>query len=149
MTLNFYVSYLVPVNPEKIQEIEQEIARAEAELANLATTGSPLECKEMELRLTRLRAQIKPERRREAGIMRPYVGPNEHAATVWYCPKCYGEKSAQTLGIVCNGMVTEAGRSCPGCGAEVHKEELPMSLDLFRLRTRRTDGVEVQSKPQA
>lgn len=146
MTLNFYVSYLVPVKPEKIQKIEQEISRIESSLENSINVDPSTDRKEADMALTRLRAQMEPERRREPAIMRSHVGP-EGRVFNWDCPRCGScEGLTHVVASVRNGEISMRS-SCHECGAEVHKEELPMSLDLFRMRTRRTDGVEVQAKP--
>jgi hypothetical protein len=139
MTLNFYVSYLVPVRPEKIQKIEQEISRIERKIigAYLALDAS-FDRQGADLSLVRLRAQMDPERRREPAITRPGYG----GVAVWLCPVCKRDDVSRVVAGVDNGRVETSPR-CLRCDAEVHKEELPMSLDLFRMRTRRTDGVEV------
>ena len=137
MTLNFYVSYLVPVSPERIQKLEQEISRIEQTLANALALDPSADRKEVDLAISRLRAQMEPERRREPAIMRSK--PN---STEWWCPR---EGRGHCIALIkyggYDGMSFDA--QCK-CGAEVHKEELPMSLDLYRMRTRRNDGVEVQ-----
>lgn len=133
MTLNFYVSYLVPVEPERIAEIEKQIAHV------IATVEPP---DEAERQVARLQRQMEPEKRREPANMRTF---GSGALTVWACPRCVGEVE---VARVYDGTPLIKPR-CPFCGAEVYKEELPMSLDLFRMRTRRTDGVEVAGKPQA
>ena len=146
MTLNFYVSYLVPVKPEKIQKIEQEIARIELTLSNALALDPSADRKEADLELTRLRAQMEPELRRESCNMRSEatvtLGPVRSGGPIvnWECPRCNSVVAGMRKGEI------DAHQLCPGCGAEVHKEELPMSLDLYRMRTRRTDGVEVQAK---
>lgn len=138
MTLNFYVSYLVPVKPEKIQKIEQEISRIESSLENSINVDPSADRKEADLALTRLRAQMEPELRRE-----PARQVSHDGLTDWFCPR--PECKSSIASVIGNSV--ESDVSCGSCGAEVHKEELPMSLDLFRMRTRRTDGVEVQAKP--
>jgi hypothetical protein len=151
MTLNFYISYLVPVKPEKIQKIEQEISRilersAESITMNALDEGPPFDRQEAELALTRLRAQMEPERRREPAVMIPVISSDARdVLRDWDCPRCYRNGLMHAVAGMRNGEVSMIP-SCPECGAEVHKEELPMSLDLYRLRTRRTDGVEVHSK---
>lgn len=59
--------------------------------------------------------------------------------TEWFCtrPGCNSSIASAAGGIAVNDT------NCHMCGAEVIKEEIPMSLDLFRTRTRRTDGVEI------
>lgn len=140
MTLNFYVSYLVPVSPKKIQEIQQQIAVTESMMGECTTPDSR---RDAELHLNRLRAQMEPERRRESAIMRSHVGPDDGRITDWYCPRCGYDRLTNAIASAYNNEISMRS-SCVGCGAEVHKEELPMSLDLYRMRTRRTDGVEIQ-----
>lgn len=139
MTLNFYISYLVQVKPEKIREIEREISRVESTLANALALDPSTDHKEADLALTRLRAQMEPERRREPAIMRQTAG----VSTEWTCPR---GGCGHLIALIKYGGISFDPQCI--CGAEVHKEELPMSLDLYRLRTRRTDGVEIQIKPQ-
>jgi len=135
MTLNFYVSYLVPVSPEKLRRLEQEIARIANDPAN-DTFDLPRRL-EIDMSMARLRARMEPERRRESAIMR-----SKPDSTEWWCPR---EGCGHCIALIkyggYDGMSFDA--QCK-CGAEVYKEELPMSLDLYRMRTRRTDGVEVQ-----
>lgn len=142
MTLNFYVSYLVPVSPERIAEVEKQIAHV------IATVDPP---DEAERQVARLQLQMEPERRREPAIMRSHVGPDGRVWN-WDCPRC-GSVEGLTHVVAAvrsneRGSEVTMRASCPECGAEVHKEELPMPLDLYRMRTRRTDGVEVQPKQQ-
>ena len=137
MTLNFYVSYLVPVSPERIQKLEQEISRVELTLANALALAPSVDRKEADLDLARLRAQMEPERRREPAIMREVAG----VSTEWACPR---DGCGRCIALIKYGAVS-FDAVCQ-CGSAVHKEELPMSLDLYRMRTRRTDGVEVQAK---
>lgn len=141
MTLNFYVSYLVPVEPQKLERLEKEAGIAGAALTEAAVKFglgeiSDIEYKEAGLRLSRIRAQMEPERRREPAIMRSTAA----VSTEWRCPRDGCDH--------CVALIKYGGLSfdtqCK-CGAEVHKEELPMSLGLYRTRTRRTDGVEVQA----
>ena len=140
MTLNFYVSYLVPVKLEKIQQIEREISRTESTLANVLALDPSTDRKEADLALTRLRAQMEPERRREPARQVSHSG-----RTDWFCPRAECKRCIATMA----GGSVESDATCTSCGATVGREELPMSLDLFRMRTRRTDGVEIQAKPQA
>lgn len=141
MTLNFYVYYLVPVPPQEIQKIQDEILRCE-----LAYSDYPEHREEINKELARLRAQMEPERRREPAIIWRIDGSDAQSSDRdWTCPAC-GVINTEILASVRNGMIVKQLASCPGCGAEVHKEMLPM--DLYRMRTRRTDGVEVQAKPQ-
>ena len=133
MTTTFSVTYEVSVPPERIAQIEAQIAHV------IATVDLP---DEAERQVARLQRRMEPERRREPAVMRSHVG--QESVYVWECPRCDARESLPHLiASLCDGRVS-MHQSCPGCGADVHKEELPMSLDLFRLRTRRTDGVEVQ-----
>ena len=147
MTLNFYVSYLVPVSPEKVQEIEQKISWIERTISEALTLDPSADRRGAELAVSRLRAQMEPERRREPATMRSEatirlsdLAPGGRIV-IWECPRCY-----KVVARLPHGGEASMLPQCQ-CGAEVHKEELPMSLDLYRMRTRRTDGVEFQVKP--
>jgi len=139
MTLNFYVSYLVPVNPEKMQELEREISRVELTLANDLALNPSFDRSGIDVQLTRLRAQMEPERRREPARQVSHSGRIE-----WFCPR----PECKSWIAMVKDVNIAWDAACGSCGAEVHKEELPMSLDLYRMRTRRTDGVEIQTEPR-
>ena len=137
MTLNFYVSYLVPVNPEEVLWIEKEIEVIKARLDSALAEES--DQKAGELAITRLRAQMDPERRREPARQVSHSGRVD-----WFCPRPECKRCIATM----TGTSVESDATCISCGATVEREELPMSLDLYRMRTRRVDGVEIQTEPR-
>ena len=136
MTLNFYVSYLVPVSPERIRKIEQEIAQIELTIANALALDPSTDRKESDLAVSRLRAQMEPVPRQL-----PARQVDHDGITEWWCPR---EGCGHCIALFKYGTVSSDAQCA--CGADIYAESLPMSLDLFRMRTRRTDGVEVQAK---
>ncbi len=138
MTVTFSVTYEIPVSPERIAEIE-------AKMANVIATVDPPD--EAGRQVAMLRRLMIPERRTEPMAMRSHVGPDGRVFN-WDCPRC-GSREGLThvLASVRNGEVSMVP-SCPECGATVIRQDLPMPLDLYRMRTRRNDGVEIQPKAQ-
>lgn len=135
----FSVTYEIPRSPERIAEIEQEISRVELTLANALAFDSSADRKEADLALMRLRVQMEPEKRTVPARQDTHDG-----LTDWYCtrPEC----KASIASVI--GDSIESDAVCGSCGATVIRQDLPMSLDLYRMRTRRTDGADIQAKPQ-
>lgn len=124
----FSVTYEIPVSPERLAQLEDEIARV---------ADSP----DAESRLARLANQMLPEKRTEATRQ----VANDDGIIEWFCPK----PECNTLVVRASGGTISAALTCPYCLSSVNRVDHPMSLDLYRMRTRRTDGVEIQVKPQA
>lgn len=122
-TTTFSVTYEVPVSPERLAQLEDEIARV-------------ADSEDAESRLARLANQMLPEKRTE-----PARQEKRDGRTEWLC-RC----GAAVVFMGPDGSIRASDR-CVFCGAEIHREDHPMSLDLYRMRTRRNDGVEIQAKP--
>lgn len=128
MTTTFSVTYEIPVSPERMAQLEDEISRA-------------VDSEDAEFRLVRLANQMLPEKRTE-----PARQVSHDGLTDWFCPRleCPNSSIASVI-----GDSVESDTACGTCGAIVNREDHPMPLDLYRMRTRRTDGVEIQPKPRA
>lgn len=133
MTITFSITYEIPVSPERLAQLEDEIACV-------------ADSEDAEYRLARLANQMLPEKRTEPAVMRSH---HDGKWAAWDCPRCARDGLTYSIAVLSDGVISVPVPSCPNCGADIHKEEFPMSLDLYRMRTRRTDGVEVQSNPKS
>lgn len=132
-TTTFSVSWEVPVSPERI-------ARLQSQIDHLKATEEP--STELGKRISNLEFQMLSEKRTDPAPMRSHVGPDGRVVN-WDCPRCGScEGLTHVLAHLRNGQLSMIP-SCPECGATVNRHDHPMSLDLYRMRTQRTDGVEV------
>ena len=130
MTVTFSVTYEIPVSPERIAEIEAKMAHV------IATVDPPDEAERQVAMLQRL---MVPEIRTTPAIQETC---GDHAQ--WLCPR---SDCGRSIASFIHGKFEE-DTQCRGCAATVNRSDLPMPLDLYRMRTRRNDGVEIQSNPR-
>ena len=133
-TTTFSVTYEIPVSPERMAQIEDEMAR----VANSEDADS---------RLARLANQMLPEKRTDACLQVspcqagkcPHVDKALCGSRIeWRCPR---PECGHCVALFDYGALS-CDTECT-CGATVNRVDHPMSLDLYRMRTQRNDGVEI------
>lgn len=140
-TTTFSVTYEVPVSPERLAQLEEKVTRAAKAIADVSSIvaivgdGSSFDRQAAELRVTGLREQMLPEKRTESARQ-----VTKDDSVEWWCPRSECE---HCIALFKYGAL-DSDAECK-CGAIVNREDHPMPLDLYRMRTRRNDGVEIKA----
>lgn len=129
-TVTFSIRYEVPVSPERIVELDEQIATY-TQMEESARSQNRHEAAATYKRIVERYESLKAP----AVVTAPAILNGKTSM----CPRC--KTTPPLLGFALAECAEKINDACPGCGAEVIKEEHSVSLDVFRIRTRRTDGM--------